>query len=977
MRVAKEAVGYYCAVTGKEWSEFFNNLDAALSAEEGAPISNELWLIKKLMGVITKSGMTVNEFRINKDAIKGVFDEAARKQAGEFFTPEVWCAEGRKYFDKHIPNWREMNVWDGSCYSMDTEILTKRGWVTYDNLMLGDEIYTLNHNTLHGEWSGFHNAFKKPYAGDMIHIHTGSLDALVTPDHKMFIRKDASEYGFIEASEVAKASNDTNFRMYRAVRNRAVLPKWNTHYAAYFYIMGAYARWGRYVEDKDGDYIEFIFNAKSGSIDMLTLDSALKSLRSTSKEIVLDECDVPAEFKQIPKSERLVAAWRIYNKYILSHVKKYMGTSIETIKMPNVSDALKYHFVNGVSISDIPSHGKLDCDFRKIVVKSKSLFDSLCVALAELGVVYTTREVKCNNEYIINYTLRYDSDHKFISYSGRGLDGTKLGKHELCFSNNSVTVEKYDGYVWDLTTDNDNHIFYVRRNGKMFFGSNCGSGNLMRTAGHPTDKLFLSSLQEDDITLIKNTPEYAGATAFQLDFLQELDYDEVNTAFIDKLPERLQQIIKNDEGLIIYMNPPYKSGCAKATDVGRHMIDIGLGAAAYDIYYQFMWRVMHFVDMFRLKNVWFSCFGPLTFFTGSGANVLLREYEKCFEFIDGMCLSAQEFSDTSDSIKWGIGCTLWKARGGYDASAPHKDILLDRKYRLPDGTVESDGKVLYAPPREKLSEWVLPKDVMFYEDAPCMTSHLTFRGGEALEKKAYSSGRIATNALGTLMIGNTLTRSADQSAILSMPTSIQFTSITEENFWRCVASYTFRRVIDADWAIAKKEISAPNENAEGYQEWLRNALVMFLFEWKSMMSSVRDVEFGGGLYNVRNKLFYLTEEEVRANCDDERILKDLEDNPPCNEFILKVIEECEPYWHDDVRQLYDWCKAYTLFSYGHRKDVDYKGSLEAWDAGFQQIRTGLWNEELQKEAEKRMAIARDFLRKDIMKFGFVSELEEE
>lgn len=619
MRVAKEAVGYYCKVTGKEWCEFYNNLDAALAVEEGAPMSDELWLIKKLIGVITKSGMTVNEFKINKDAIKGVFDEAARKQAGEFFTPEIWCAEGRKYFDKHIPNWHEMNVWDGSC----------------------------------------------------------------------------------------------------------------------------------------------------------------------------------------------------------------------------------------------------------------------------------------------------------------------------------------------------------------------GSGNLMRTSGHPVDKLFLSSLQEDDITLIKNTPEYIGATAFQLDFLEELDYDEVNTAFLNKLPERLQQIISNDEGLIFYMNPPYKSGCAKATDVGRHMIDIGLGAAAYDIYYQFMWRVMNLVEMFRLKNVWFGCFGPLTFFTGSGANVLLKEFEKCFEFVDGMCLSAQEFSDTSDSIAWGIGCTLWKARGGYVADAPHKDILLDKKYKLPDGSIECGGKVLYEPPREKLSKWVLPKDVLFYEDAPCMTSHLTFRGGEALEKKAYSSGKIATNALGTLMIGNTLTRSADQSAILSMPTSIQFTSITEENFWRCVASYTFRRVIDADWVIAKKEISAPNEKAEGYQEWLRNALVMFLFEWKSMMSSIRDVEYGGGTYTIRNKLFYLTEEEVRENCSDERILKDLEDNPPCNEFMLRIIEECEPYWHDDVRQLYDWCKAYTLFSYDHRKDVGYKGSLDAWDAGFQQIRTGLWNDELQKEAERRMAIARDFLRKDIMKFGFVSEVEDE
>lgn len=619
MKVAKQAVLYYSMITGKAWSDFYSNLDAAMSLEDGAPMSDELWLIRKLMGAVEKSGVSINEFKMNKDAVKALFDEEGRKKAGEFFTPEIWCKEGRTYFDKHIPNWRDMNVWDGSC----------------------------------------------------------------------------------------------------------------------------------------------------------------------------------------------------------------------------------------------------------------------------------------------------------------------------------------------------------------------GSGNLMRTAGHPADKLFLSSLQEDDITLIRNTPEYAGATAFQCDFLADLDYDTVNTEFLDKLPQRLKEIIVNDEPLLIYMNPPYKSGSAKSTDVGRYMIDIGLGKAAYDIFYQFCWRVMHFVEMFELKNCYYAFFGPLTFFTGSGANVLLTEFEKCFEFIDGMCISAQEFSDTSESILWGIGCSLWKSRGGYIADAPHKDILLDKKYKLPDGSVGCSGKVLYAPPREKLSDWVQPKDAMFLEPAPLMTSHLTFKGSDVEVRKAPNTGRLASNALGTLMVGNTLTRSADQSAVLSMPSTIQFCSITEENFWRCVSSYTFRRVVDAGWAIAKKEISAPDTTVEGYDVWLRNALVMFLFEWKSMMSSIRNVEWGGGTYNIRNKLFYCSEEEVRANCTDDKILADLDENPPENEFMLKMIEESRPYWVEPVAALFDFCKQYTLFSYNKRAGVNYKGCTDAWDAGFQQIRAGVWNDTLQEQLSERVAAARDWLRKDIDKFGFVTEVEDD
>lgn len=509
--------------------------------------------------------------------------------------------------------------------------------------------------------------------------------------------------------------------------------------------------------------------------------------------------------------------------------------------------------------------------------------------------------------------------------------------------------------------------------------NSCGSGNLLRESKAKMTNVYMSSLQDDDITLVKNTPEFEGVNAFQCDFLEGIDYDIYNTEFLDKLPPRLKEIIVNDEPLLIICNPPYKSGSGKATDVGRYMHEIGLGKPAYDIFYQFCWRVMRFVEMFNLKNCYFSFFGPLTFFTGSGANILLREFEHCFEFLDGMCISAQEFSDTSESILWGISGSVWKSRGGYQPDRNHKDILLEKKFILPDGTIGCEGRVLYEPPRQKLSDWVAPKDVIYYNNAPLMTSHLTFKGSEVFEKVAPKSGKLADNALGTLMVGNTLTRSADQSAVLSMPSTIQYVSITEENFWRCVSSYAFRRTVDAGWAIAKKEISAPNTNVEGYDLWLKNALVLFLFEYKSMMSSLRGVSWGGdNNYVIRNKFFYLTEEEIREHCHDEVILADLDKYPLENQFILERIKECEPYWSPEIRALYDWCKSYTLFSYDKRKEVGYKGSLDCADAGFQQIRSGgVWNDRLSDELTKLLVQARDYMRKDLDKFGFVSETEDE
>lgn len=567
-------------------------------------------------------------------------------------------------------------------------------------------------------------------------------------------------------------------------------------------------------------------------------------------------------------------------------------------------------------------------------------------------------------------------------------DGRKLAGE---FFTPTIWAEEFHRYM-DEEIPNWRELYNVWEN-------SAGSGNLIRTAHINSDHLFASSLQQDDISLLRNTPELQGATVFQLDFLSAYD-DKFGRNFTDKLPEKLQKVIDNKEPLLFLCNPPYKSGQANNTEVGKYMgknipyLDfVSFAKPAYDLFYQFCFQVMNFVAVHELENCYFCVFGPLTWFTGAGANVLLKEFEKVFEFKRGMCISAQEFSDTSESILWGISATIWKSRGGY-CNEPgvnyHKDILLDKKFLAPDGTIGCEGKVLYEPPRKKLSTWVHSDDSKApKKEYPLMTSHLTFKGGDVFEKVAHKTAKMRSDAWGILMSQDTMTRSSDQSAIMSVPSTIQFEPIVRENFWRAVASYTFRRIYEADWSIAKKDISAPNTSVEGYDLWLKNAIPLFLFEYKSMMSSLRGVvsvresllpDSARSKITIRNNFFYLTPEEVRANCTDEVILKDLEDNPPTEgqQFMLQVIEECKPYWSQEVRQLYDWCKEYTLNTFDMRKSVGYKGSLECWDAGFQQIRSALWNaDKYDVDMTKLLVQARDFIRKDISKFGFVSEVQEE
>jgi len=76
-----------------------------------------------------------------------------------------------------------------SGFSADTEILTRRGWLTFDHLADGDEVAT---QSVDGrfEWQLPGWTAWRPYMGQMVQFHGRSLDVLVVPSHRMLWSPD-------------------------------------------------------------------------------------------------------------------------------------------------------------------------------------------------------------------------------------------------------------------------------------------------------------------------------------------------------------------------------------------------------------------------------------------------------------------------------------------------------------------------------------------------------------------------------------------------------------------------------------------------------------------------------------------------------------------------------------------------------------------------------------------------------------------
>jgi ADP-ribose pyrophosphatase YjhB (NUDIX family) len=94
------------------------------------------------------------------------------------------------------------------CFSEDTDILTRRGWVAGLDLELTDEVATLVGDEVVYEQPQAINV--QDYEGELIHFASRDLDQLVTPDHRMWVcreKREAEERYSFDRFEFIRARN--------------------------------------------------------------------------------------------------------------------------------------------------------------------------------------------------------------------------------------------------------------------------------------------------------------------------------------------------------------------------------------------------------------------------------------------------------------------------------------------------------------------------------------------------------------------------------------------------------------------------------------------------------------------------------------------------------------------------------------------------------------------------------------------------
>ena len=467
----------------------------------------------------------------------------------------------------------------------------------------------------------------------------------------------------------------------------------------------------------------------------------------------------------------------------------------------------------------------------------------------------------------------------------------------------------------------------------VVWDNSCGSKNLTRD--YYFNELYCSTLEQAELDISAHYNKEA--TSFQFDFLNDS---------LDKLPKGLLEAFEQNKPIIIFMNPPYATassnfgadGSSKgkgATDseIAMKMKKIGFGNATNNLYAQFIYRVMMFKEKYNLSDIHIALFSPTLFLTGPAWKKFRETFFKDFAFINGVTFNASHFADVADS--WGISFSIWNCGETKD-----KENFNYRLIENIDGEIHVIGeKVIYNIDNEKSAkEWIKEpiKGVKVFEK-PTMSNALTIKEGKNCKTK------IAENAIGCYSnMGNNVDQNAQKVALFSSSDSSNANgiSVLPQNLERIVTIFSARKLVEKTWVNSKDEYMKPNTGHPMWQEFENDSIVYSLFNTSSNQSSLRQVEYKGKLWDIKNEFFWMSRQEIMdlanengndecyndARTSQDRYVYNLLNGITLSEEAQAVLDKaCEI-----VRKTFKFRQMFN--------DDNDNYQINVWDAGWYQIK---------------------------------------
>ena len=341
------------------------------------------------------------------------------------------------------------------CFSSDTQILTKRGWKFFHEIVIGSEVLTMNPETKIAEWQSVERLQSYPYRGDLLHFKGRSIDLLVTPDHHLYVDKRSNsrknEWKGWHTAKAEEIFGKYNYRMSRQVIWQSIdiedqitigLRSYPTNIFLKF--LGMYLGDGSCYQREKGNYI-----VKIAAI------------------MEKDYKQVAELFEQLGHKPNYDGrSWRIQSKALYEYLKP-LGHAHQKY-IPQWAKELPSYRLQYLLEGLLESDGCLQT--KTYTTVSQQLADDVQEIMFKTGSAAIVRNVGISEEKrVIN------GNPVINNYPVFKIRQSTVHLHPKITPETHHKVP-YTGMVYDVTVPN--HIIFVRRNGKPVWSGNCWEGHV-------------------------------------------------------------------------------------------------------------------------------------------------------------------------------------------------------------------------------------------------------------------------------------------------------------------------------------------------------------------------------------------------------------------------------------------------------------------------------------------------------------------
>jgi len=529
-----------------------------------------------------------------------------------------------------------------------------------------------------------------------------------------------------------------------------------------------------------------------------------------------------------------------------------------------------------------------------------------------------------------------------------------------------------------------------------------GTGNLTRD--YQFADLLISTLEPNDVQVIKDQGYNPGAEIFQYDFLNPEEpfpfFGGDNTNEIpDTAHERLKEAAKAGKRLVFLMNPPYGTandagakGTSKAgialTVVNGQMKEAKMGAITQQLYAQFMYQCNKVAEGYGFNTPrgggnTVAVFSAPTFMSSGSFHPFRQWWYSQYSFQDAFMLQASQFDDVVGS--WGISFTVWDSPGKTNPKFPLPCAIKD----VPKGTFSVVGTVtkhIYNSNGRGASAWVRgPVRGMTGVDAPQMSSGLRVKEGPGY-RGSLVPGAPAYLTNGGNSIYNSRTSVFWTSSCSSKRNGL---SVTSDNFSRALALYGARKLVKETWITQKDEYLSPyTEGTPTYEQWVDDCHVFGLLHSDNNCTAMRMVQYKGKSWTIHNHFFWMAHSEALKALDAKEtgnLYRDCKTHSSKDVFGNSVESTPDPYMasrlpnlnlSSEAQAVLDKLDALWLLSLPVREDYAFRRPelhLMAWDAGVYQLKH-LWRDLFPTEwadLQDAFKVLSDKLRPGVYDHGFL------